>query len=142
MSGVYSWCFSRGISCEYEKIDNTEAFNDGVVHVVPDYFVTINGEKRTYEIKCSTTDGFTTRGNDEFIFVKPQAIWTMLKNRVDFPNGKLLVATSRKFSLLLVDEVNTYQVEEIPEWGGKKAYVIPTDKLQWNEWVVPLDLTT
>lgn len=140
MEGVFTWCHARDISCEYQKIDETEAFNDGKVHTTPDFYLSINGKHMTYEVKCSTTDGFTNRDNEEYIFVKPYAIWTMINDPNKYPDGKLIVATKRKFAILPAKDVQTYPLEDIPEWGGKQAYVIPADKLNWNAWVVTLDL--
>jgi len=140
MQGMYAWCYSRGIECDYEPVDKNEAFADGKVHITPDYFATINGEKRTYEIKCSTTNGFTVKDNREYIYVKPHSIWTMKNNPNTYPNGKLLVSTRRRFSVLDVHKVIEYPIEKIEEWGEKEAFVIPSEDLIWHSWLVPLDV--
>ena len=130
MKAMGAICFLKGIDFDYKKIDETEGFADGKFHYVPDYFVFVNGVKKIYEIKCSTTKGFTERNGKDYIFVKPQAIWTMLKDKTTYPNGKLLVATNRKYATLTADQVNSYALEEVEEWGNKQAYVIPVDELK------------
>lgn len=128
----------RGRGYEYidwEFVDPDEAWLDGKFHSTPDTYLWVDDKQYTLEIKYSNTGDFL---NDE-VYVKCGAIISMAKNPKKFPNGLALIATNRKYSRIPVSEVVRYPIKAVDEWGGKKAYVIPVDYIDWKPWMVGIE---
>jgi hypothetical protein len=122
----------RGINCWYEEVES-EYLGDNRLHINPDYFFYCPA-KTTFEIKYSTTGNF----KNDTVYVKPAAIFSMT-NSARFPNGRLIIATATKYTILTVPTVIKYPLEVCEDWSNeevkKKAFHIPFDSLDWKEWL-------
>lgn len=125
----------RGVTnTRYEFIDPKESFNDGKFHSSPDVYYFVGDTKYTLEIKFSNTGRF----NNNCVYVKPNAIYSMLNHKDIFPKGYLLVSTPSSYAKMKVEIVNRHPLETIDEWSNesvtKKGFVIPIGHFDWKDW--------
>ena len=142
MNALCTEYVGRGVPMpSYEDINPDEqngiSFTGGI-RVKPDMFFYVNDKTFTYEIKFNNHDRFHEFDGVESVFIKCGAIITMCKDTKAYPNGHAIISDSRKFAILTAQAVDTYPIEPIDFYGGKKCFVIPVENLNWLPWMTPI----
>lgn len=126
--GFCSWVtFTTQKQCLFDYYEEKLWKSDEEINYKQDADVYFNNTVYPFEIK---TTRFTFP--DE-IFIRPGVIFK-LKN-----TGTLLLSEKRIFCTIRFKDVVKFTMKQIPQWGDKKCFVLPRNKLVWKSHLVPLD---
>lgn len=130
MSALKNYYLLHGVKGEFEKIGE-DIFLDDKKHDQPDYYFHKQNDVYTIEIKFSFTDRF----KNNTIAIRPGAVMNMRNNPLVYPNGKVLIATNKKFASINQEDLTNY--EYFKPWD-KKCFLVDPSELDWFLWIEPL----